>query len=260
MSVASLTNRFHVVIVADEIESFVNVVLDQALQRIPHNFENALQYVMRYFEDCHFEGGVKTCGQARKGAVEEGKVILGKVPLQFFGKEGEIVPLRKLFKTMFSWFQARYKILEYEKMTASVPTGDNLNVPPPAQRLRMDPRVSFYAEDDDDISVQPPSDAQRVLAARLQHHADTLRFFDGLLDWTDGWPPLEELRNHADASEPIQDPLRSASEYSGISTISAMPSADATAPSGVSSKLVPNLLDARGRHGSCREQTWSSRV
>ena len=79
MSVASLEDMNHVVIVADEIESFINVVLDQAVNRIPHSYQYDLQTIADYFEGSKIKDGVKTCSKARSDAVTLGGLDGGDV-------------------------------------------------------------------------------------------------------------------------------------------------------------------------------------
>ena len=106
MSLASLQDVYHVVVIADEIESFVNVVLDQALHRIPHNFEHSDGLLAEYFDKSNVgHDGVKTCSEARVELITRGVLCIAHQYLQFFGPEGEITPLRMLFNIMFSWFR-----------------------------------------------------------------------------------------------------------------------------------------------------------
>ena len=49
MSVARLKEKFNIISVADEIESFFNVLLHQCVKRVPHNFEHSMYEVMQYF-------------------------------------------------------------------------------------------------------------------------------------------------------------------------------------------------------------------
>lgn len=259
MSVASLTNKFHVVTVADEIESFVNVVLDQALHRIPHNYEDRFQKIMQYFEEFTYEGGVKSCGWARRIAMQEGKISSGNIPLEFGSPEGEIEPLGWLFDTMFIWFQARYKILNHEKRVASAAAGDITL--PPTQRLRTESTVMPANKARNLVIMRkksvegPPSAAIRELAAHLNSHSDALDLFNMLLDSHDQWPAMEELRDPSSPSGCSRDPLpRPTTNDSEFATISEMPR-DPTASSDVSTKFVPASLD---RHPIIsRQQTLS---
>ena len=50
MSVASLSNPYHEMVIAKEIESFFNVLLYQAVRRISHNFNDQIsRIVANYF-------------------------------------------------------------------------------------------------------------------------------------------------------------------------------------------------------------------
>ena len=53
MSVASISDATHITTVADEIESFFNVILYNALRYLPHNIQDDTQtFIRRYFSEC----------------------------------------------------------------------------------------------------------------------------------------------------------------------------------------------------------------
>ena len=228
-----------------------------------------MQTIADYFEGSKIKDGVKTCSKARSDAVTLGGLDGGEndVPLLFYGPDRKvIVPLRTLFKTMFAWFQARYKVLYHEKRAVSTAGSGDVALPP-ARRLRTESAVKPAYKNpellimDDGPIKEPPSAAIRALAAHLNDHKDALCVFDMLLESHDEWPAEEELRDFTNPAKPPRDPLpRPETKYSGLATISGMPQ-DSTASSDVSSKVVPAILFRHPSHVTItREPTLSGQI
>ena len=213
MSVASLSDPFHVISVADEIESFINVLLYNAVERLPHNRESHMKEVMRYFLDCLSDDGYRSCGERKRDTIDKGVGITVKKKVIKFGAPGQpIKPLNKLLSNMFRRFRARYVVLDHEsggtpsedlKETQST-DGSEEDGHPPTQRQRVGIDYDKFGYDDDsETETSGPSDETRARAKLLDTHRATLAMFQVVDEAAEGeWPQNEVLRNHLFKPEP----------------------------------------------------------
>ena len=73
MSVSSLSNPYHETVIADEIESFFNVLLHQAVRRISHNFgEQISRIVANYFVAHEYVDGMHKRGIYKRILMKNG--------------------------------------------------------------------------------------------------------------------------------------------------------------------------------------------
>ena len=205
MSVASLTDVFRVVEVADEIESFVNVLLHNAVERIPwKGHEERMKDVMAYFLQSANVGGMKSCGDKKSTTVRQGVgITIDGQRMSFDTKEAGNYALNTLMLNMFGLFQARYKVLDHKRnliktnspapeATDSLKEGSSR----PAQRHKPEtglegsglhlPQVEGTSE--------PPTPAVAATARLLNTHTETFRIFRTILKTKRTWPENEVLR------------------------------------------------------------------
>ena len=219
MSAASLTDIFHVVEVADEIESFINVLLHNALEHLPHNFDSGdMKTVMKYFTGSTNENGLRTCGAEKRAAVRAGtSLAVGGKRVRFGVLLRPNKPLNRLLDRLFWWFGARYAVLDYlEESGTQTIAGDTQasgsGEEPEATRPSQRPRVG---EEEEELrpetgpgiapqslkeDVQEPSDETKATAALLSTHAAALYVFNDLLDQKNAWPRNEVLRKASDST------------------------------------------------------------
>ena len=248
MSVASLSDPFHVISVADEIESFINVLLYNAVERLPHNQENHMKEVMRYFLDSLSEyDGYRTCGERKRDTIDKGVGITVKKKVIKFGAPGQpIKPLNKLLSTMFRRFRARYVVLDYESSDTPPEdlgetqftdgSGGDGHQPTQRQRVGID-YDKFGYDDDSETETLGPSDETRARARLLDTHHGTLAMFQ-VVDETAGgeWPENEVLRNHLLKPEPEKGTAQDSTTAKESSTIWTL---SATTQDAGSTKTVP---------------------
>ena len=80
MSVASLSNPYHEIVTADDIESFFNVLLYQAVRRISHNFDDQISRIAaNYFVAHEYVDGKHKCGIYKRVLMKNG----GKLELAY---------------------------------------------------------------------------------------------------------------------------------------------------------------------------------
>ena len=208
MSVASLLDPFHVITVADEIESFLNVLLYNAVERLPHDHEDRMEHVMAYFLESTPLRGYRSCGGMKQRTMRGGVGITvdGKPALKFGTPEEPIKPLNRVLLTMFRRLQARYAIHDHEhgysssenpKGTQSTDDSEE-DGRRPTQRQRIGLDYDKYGIDgDSETKTSGPSEEIRARAKFLDTHRATLRMFQVVEDTAEGeWPENEVLRNH----------------------------------------------------------------
>ena len=248
MSVASLLDPFHVITVADEIESFINVLLYNAVERLPHDHEDRMEHVMAYFLESTALRGYRSCGGMKQRTMRGGVGITvdGKPALKFGTPEEPIKPLNKLLSTMFRRFRARYVVLDHEsggtpsedfKETEST-DGSEEDGHPPTQRQRVGIDYDKFGYDDDsETETSGPSDETRARAKLLDTHRATLAMFQVVDETAEGeWPQNEVLRNHLFKPEPEAGTAQDSVIAKGSGTIWTL---SATTEDTGSTKIVP---------------------
>ena len=107
MPVASLSNPYHEIVIADEIESFFNVLLYQAVRRINHNFDDQVsRIVANYFLAHEYVDGMHKCGIYKRVLMRNGRKLeleYSRAALSFSGaSNGHNTALDTLFKSMLA--------------------------------------------------------------------------------------------------------------------------------------------------------------
>ena len=129
MSVHSSTYPGHPPSLADELESFLHVMIYLAVRFLRARSLNVWDFVDSYFEDFHLSDGRMTCGHLKKNIIQTGSLELGYTPVLFVAAapapadrdaqtEGEVrsevsSPLNEIIRQYLAFFKARYAILEY---------------------------------------------------------------------------------------------------------------------------------------------------
>ena len=129
MSVHSSTYPGHPPSLADELESFLHVMIYLAVRFLRARSLNVRDFVDSYFEDFRLSDGRMTCGYLKQDVVQTGSLKLGYAPVRFVAAppslagrdaqtEGEVrsevsSPLNEIIRQYLAFFKARYAILEY---------------------------------------------------------------------------------------------------------------------------------------------------
>ena len=217
MSVASLLDALHVVGTADEIESFFNVLLHNAIRYCPHNMElHVPEFIRKYFVDfTRLPTGALECPETKVYLVTElGAVKFGQRVLTFGTAPDEPnEALNMLIPELLSWFKARYQILEYERLLGPGNPSDQAAHPdatgPPARRQRVESESSntgpagsgkVFGKKVVQGPVQPSAETYE-LAANLKDHSSVRDLFWQAKSWK--WPENEMLQDHLHVLYPL---------------------------------------------------------
>lgn len=204
MSVSSfgepgLSDATHGAGIADELESFFNVLLHLAVRFCPHNVSaprfvhNHFVYPMAYYN------GEMYCPRERWWTIAGS----GYPSLEFmsselvFGRpEQPNKPLNGLLRTMLACLHARYKIFEYEHKMAYLPDPSALRqrvdldtLPPDDALIFAELRELF----DRDAKPKRPSDAICRLARLLKDHHTFRELFREMVGKV--WPQDEVMED-----------------------------------------------------------------
>ncbi|TBU26684.1 hypothetical protein BD311DRAFT_422694, partial [Dichomitus squalens] len=226
MSVASLLDAYHIVGTADEIESFFNVLLHNALRYCSHNMELWVPaFIDRYFVQFEWgPDGTMKCPETKVNVITRlGAVEYGDVDFLEFGVDGQPnKALNTLFTVLLGWFKARYEVAKYQHLlssqktsTSRTDTGSELE-PPPARRQRVDSSVSKAGPPVPQKALILPTSARALLspsdetyekAANLEDH-DAVRnlFWTVLHSGVEAceWPQDEVLQDHLNVLRPLE--------------------------------------------------------
>ena len=225
MSVASLRNVLHEVAIADELESFCNVILYNAVRYLPHTAERCTpRFIHNYFNRAErkLNGELTVSSEKARVISSDGYLSVdsdeGRTRL-WFGTPTELNQgLNGIFSNLLRWFKARYEVMRYEKLIAK-PSEDALApelYPRDAQRPRFegDVPVTYLNKnegpydplDPSAIDEPRPSPATYADAARLDAHDEFKSLLrQALSRWR--WPEHEFKSDHltcrhAGATEP----------------------------------------------------------
>ncbi|KAI1784486.1 hypothetical protein LXA43DRAFT_1066737 [Ganoderma leucocontextum] len=209
MSIASLSDRFHITRTADEIESFFYVVLHNAIRFCPHNVD-AKEFIDSTFitRTTQSDGGVRCPWNKMELLTEHGVLKFYGEKVVFYGQPGQPgsrnAPLNHLLSNLLKWLKARIysqKSQQSSKGSPYVPGAGFLmssNGDLPAKRQRVEPGPSNEAVTtgrepsasvDDDWQSEPvrPSDQTYELASRIDDYKAVRELFQGQVKRMD-WP------------------------------------------------------------------------
>ncbi|KAI1784479.1 hypothetical protein LXA43DRAFT_901579 [Ganoderma leucocontextum] len=206
MSVASLSDRFHITGTADEIESFFHVILHNAIRFCPHTVD-ATEFIDSTFitRTRQSDGAVRCPWNKMSILTEYGVLKFYGEKVVFYGQPGQPgsrnAPLNHLLSNLLKWLKARYDVLKYESSPrlASIPaTPSSSNGDLPAKRQRVEPGPSNEAvttgrgpsasvEDDWQLDPVRPSDQTYELASRIDDYKAVRELFQGQVKRMD-WP------------------------------------------------------------------------
>ena len=211
MSAASLLERAHAVEVADEIESFVNVILYNAIRFLPiQHSRTRAELIERYFDKCTMlQDGSIMCGDDKANVMTNGTLKFSNEKLVFGVPGAPDEPLNNFLEAMLDLFRARYEVRAYEKLeadakqvTSGTATAPSSTPKPPtyplakgaakhrySKRSRTKPtRFEWRKAEAWTSKLKPPSKETVQKAKKLETHAYTLDIFGYVLSQTDLWP------------------------------------------------------------------------
>lgn len=215
----------HVVVTADEIESFMHVILYNGVRYLP--FRHPLtrgELIKRYFidSDKRRDGGGITCGEQKRLVITKGSLTISGEELLFGDHSSPDTPLNQLFQVMLGLFQARYEVLAYDIKAAKqkeeaanilTSTSDSesssVHPPTPPPTTKGDPLMftrpvpSRFDFDTERRAKTAPSQETRDKAKKLEDHAETLDIFIDVLSNVNRWPIQLTLDHNTDVVLPI---------------------------------------------------------
>ncbi|KAI0357239.1 hypothetical protein OH77DRAFT_146372 [Trametes cingulata] len=199
-------DRRRPVVVADELESFLHVLLYYAVRFLPNTLHSVNSFVVEYFDTFILDpkSGQPRCSLAKHHAVRRGELQFLGEPVAFLkttGEEGN--PLNQLIAALLRLFAARYAVIEHEsqlgKAQASRGSETAPRSTPTARPRRVDVRrgahrpwfVGKPAEwSEEHHWADLPHPRAKEEAAKLDSHREFLRLFVRALD-----APEEEWRD-----------------------------------------------------------------
>ncbi|KAI0740010.1 hypothetical protein C8Q76DRAFT_820744 [Earliella scabrosa] len=137
MSVAALLDLYHATTITDEIESFFNVVLYNAIRYLPHNVDSYVDdFIKSYFTDSRPLKGIRVCSSVKEGFVRGGLLTHAGHNIVFESK-----PLTAILQQLLTYISARYAILAYEAERQDSQTTElsNAAASPPGEPLTETP-------------------------------------------------------------------------------------------------------------------------
>ncbi|GBE86380.1 predicted protein [Sparassis crispa] len=116
MSALSLQNPYKPITLQDDLESFVHLVVYEAIRFLPHNIPaiNVGTFIWRYFDAAiPYNGEYYVCGDKKWSTMKDGELedTSGKI---IFGGH-ECYPLNVLLNSVSKWFSAYYAVLAREQ-------------------------------------------------------------------------------------------------------------------------------------------------
>ncbi|KAI0368154.1 hypothetical protein BV20DRAFT_1084536, partial [Pilatotrama ljubarskyi] len=192
-------------VVADELESFLHVLVYYAVRFLPSSLPSVTSFVILYFDTFTLDptSGQRFCSPAKTNAVRHAELKFLEKRVTFRKTTGEENnPLNRLIATLLRLFAARYAVIDHEltHTKAEAPRRSNpvQRASPATRPRRADVRRAgdrpWFEEKPVEVSQEPaliPLHPQaKEEAAKLDSHAQFLRLILQALD-----SPDEEWRD-----------------------------------------------------------------
>ncbi|KAI0354479.1 hypothetical protein OH77DRAFT_1548724 [Trametes cingulata] len=193
------------IVVADELESFLHVLVYYAVRFLPSTLSSVTSFVVGYFDTFILDpkSGRRHCSLAKRHTVRLAQLQFMDRPVVFLKATGEGgTPLNRLIATLLRLFMARYAVIDHESRPeeAEVARGSKAvpRATPSAKPRRVDVRRGadrpwFGGYPEKSSEEHPPvllPPRAREEAAKLDSHMHFLRLFLQALD-----TPEEEWRD-----------------------------------------------------------------
>lgn len=178
MSVSHIRKPSLPVVVADELESFLHVLIYYSVRYLRHNFRDAVTlFIDAYFGTYEVLSSGKTqCSPNKIAAVTYGSIIVDMKTLRFTTENGTFDhPLNKLLQHWLSLFVARYDILGRANRAPPVPTevkAEKTTRTPSPRMREIEAIMGGYAHNTDVLEDVLPS--LPIVAAANANEADTI--------------------------------------------------------------------------------------
>ena len=183
--------------IADELESFLHILVYGAVRRMESNVHPMRPFLEAYFSGCGWNIDAQTvcCPHAKRDSVVvHQKLIMYGVPIKFTapGKPAEGHPLNELIASLLKIFHSRYVVLEWEDYhrsgPAAVPMTSDSQLPRNSadttlwkKRIQLAPELTVDDEDETETpSEAPPQRPTPEMYANVESlatHSKVLRLF-----------------------------------------------------------------------------------
>ena len=196
MSAYLLNNPHAPTTIADELESFMHILIYGAVRRLKTNMRSIHPFLQNYFSGCdwHPETNRACCPNAKRQSVVSGRSLtMSGMAIRFTapGIPAEHHPLNGLIAWLLNVFHSRYAVLAYEDHSrssrSSVPTTSKAQPPPPDNRITSSWKARYRAAPGlpvKEIEVkkpvsgpQQPTPAMYANAKALATHSKVLNLF-----------------------------------------------------------------------------------
>ena len=212
MPVTSLLQKDKPVDIADEIESFLHLIVYGAIRFVHSNLsqKDVHSFVGSYFDGYLYqETSERICGPAKRSVIVEGELIFGNDTIMFFtdASRNQVHPVSELISVLLQSCQSRFLVWRWQQEVAEAKTlmrpsledssivGDQMSIKAMKAAMR---HAQVHYEDDDvdgDLGLEregstqalAPTQAQIADAEKMGKHAATRLFFVRMLD-TLSWP------------------------------------------------------------------------
>ena len=198
MTVAVLSNRYKILEIPDDLESFFYIVLYYAARYLPSNIPDVASFIEEFFDAYCIKDGVYTAGAVKFESMLPGEESFLISKRNLFGSP----PLDALLRTLHIGFRALYKVRRFEARQKVLPLSSEIcdKVPPETPKSKVKPRKydiddcqDADSSDDEAQAEEEPAlnwitDQDRKLAKKIARHDYILSLFMKAMDSED-WRP-----------------------------------------------------------------------
>ncbi|KAI0742355.1 hypothetical protein C8Q80DRAFT_902489 [Daedaleopsis nitida] len=119
MSAAALFEPQKALVIADDIESFLHVVIYYAIRYLCHSCTNVYHFMHDYFDGYSLRGQVPVCGTKKRCVMRFGELAYSSGPITFHSPTcTETHPLNRIISEMLARFRAYYRELELARVSS----------------------------------------------------------------------------------------------------------------------------------------------
>ena len=179
--------------IADELESFLHILVYGAVRRMESNVHPMRPFLEAYFSGCdwNIEAQTVCCPHAkRESVVMNGTLMMSGVPITFGapGISAEEHPLNELIALLLEIFHSRYAVLAWDAYSrsgpAAVPTTSNSQLPRNSantslwkQRIQIAPELIM-----EEVQTKKPAKAPKRPTPEMYANVESLATHSEVLD------------------------------------------------------------------------------
>ncbi|KAI0324568.1 hypothetical protein GY45DRAFT_1375459 [Cubamyces sp. BRFM 1775] len=160
LSVGMLSQNPKTVEIADELESYLHVLLYFSVRYLESDCKNPSAFIDSYFHSCMLQDGIYKCGARKMHVIQTaGRLeVRNGVPLMFYS------PMDDIFRMLLPVFRTHYQVQDYLKAKEAASKLPPRSIRPmPSSTPRPSAAIPLVLDDIDDITALKALAAEKLI-------------------------------------------------------------------------------------------------